>query len=149
MNTELFNLSTHLQHKHEECAKLPLYIYIYTHTHNEEGNESVEFYLRGCLVDKWITMQYSAWAELHALRTCDTEWPFSSRSNKRHCHVSAPFLTSLLPYNSCFHSLFLCLPDFPQNSKFSLCTFLYFSFRIFLLLPMLFLLFRFSTIIYF
>jgi hypothetical protein len=51
---------------------------------------------------------------------------FSSRSNKRHSHVSAPFLTSLLPYYSCFHSLFLCMADFPQNSKFSLRTFLYF-----------------------
>jgi len=40
--------------------------------------------------------------------------------------VSAPFLTSLLPYYSCFHSLFLSIPDFPQNSRFSLCTFLYF-----------------------
>ena len=50
---------------------------------------------------------------------------YSSRSNRRHCHVSAPFLTSLLPYYSCFHSLFLCIPEFPQNSKFSFCTFLY------------------------
>jgi len=39
--------------------------------------------------------------------------------------VSAPFLTSLLPYYSCFHSPFLCIPYFPQNSKFCLCTFPY------------------------
>jgi hypothetical protein len=34
---------------------------------NEEDKDSVEFYLRGCSVDKWITMQYSVGAELHAL----------------------------------------------------------------------------------
>jgi hypothetical protein len=121
-------------------------IYIY----NEEGKESVELCLRGCSVDKWIAMQCSVRAELHALQTCDTERLFSSRSNKRHCHVSAPFLTSLLPYYSCFHSLFLCISDFPQNSKFSLCTFLHFYLlKFLLLLPMLFLLFRFPRIIYF
>jgi len=71
-------------------------------------------------------MQYSAWGDLCALQPCDTELLFSSISNKRHCHVSAPFLTSLLPYYSGFHFLFLCTSDFLQNSKFSLYTFLYF-----------------------
>jgi len=91
-----------------------------------QGKESVEFYLRGYSTDKWITMPYWAWADICALLLCDTEWPFSSINNKRHCHVSAPFLTSLLPYYSGFHLLFLCTTDFLQNSKFTLYTFLHF-----------------------
>jgi hypothetical protein len=44
--SKLLNFSTHLQLKLEEYAKLPLYM------NNEEDKDSVEFYLRGCSVDK-------------------------------------------------------------------------------------------------
>jgi hypothetical protein len=60
-NTKLFNFSTHLQRKLEECPKLPLYV------NNEEDKDNVESYLHGCSFEKSIKMQYSVGAELHAL----------------------------------------------------------------------------------
>ena len=147
-NTKLFNFSTHLQRELEECAKLPLYMYIYIYIMKKVKRVwsfiSADIQLTNelqCSIQPEQNFVPSSHVTLNDL------FPEEATNDSAMCLRPSLLRAYLIIQASLSISTYTWFP-----SKFQILS-LYFpvlpSPKNFLLLPMLFLLFWFSTIIYF